>query len=78
MDHLTRQIADFAADLKYDQLPSEVVAAATRFLVDTLACAIAAHDCEPARMGLRLARGAAPERFPGRILCHGARSSAKA
>ena len=40
MDNLTRQIADFAADLKYDQLPAQVVAASTRSLVDALACAI--------------------------------------
>ncbi|MSP40469.1 MAG: MmgE/PrpD family protein [Deltaproteobacteria bacterium] len=71
MDNLTRQIANFAYELKYDQLPAEVVTAATRFIVDSLACAIAAHDCEPVRMGRRLARGAAPERFPGRIICHG-------
>ena len=77
MDNLTRQIAGFAADVKYDQLPQEIVAASTRFLVDSLACAIAAHDCEPVRMGLRLARGAAPERFPGRIICHGVRSTAE-
>jgi 2-methylcitrate dehydratase len=77
MDNLTRQIADFATDLKYDQLPAQVVTAATRCLVDTLACAIAAHDCEPAQMGLRLARGATPERFPGRIICHGERSTAE-
>lgn len=77
MDNLTREIADFAADFKYDQLPAEVVGAAARFLVDSLACAIAAHDCETARMGLRLARGAVPERFAGRILCHGERSTAE-
>ena len=77
MDNLTRQIANFAADLRYEQLPPEVVAAATRFIVDSLACAIAAHDCEPARMGLRLARGAAPVKFPGRIICHGVTTSAE-
>ena len=77
MDNLTRQIAGFAADLNYDQLPPHVVAAATRFLVDSLACAITAHDCEPARIGLRLARGAAPELFPGRIICHDQRSTAE-
>jgi 2-methylcitrate dehydratase len=77
MDNLTRQIADFAADLTYEQLPDEVTAAATRFLVDSLACAIAAHDCQPAQMGLRLARGAVPERFPGRIICHGEKSTAE-
>jgi hypothetical protein len=67
MDNLTRQIADFAADLSYENLPAEVVAAATRFLVDGLACGIAAYDCESGQIGLRLARGAAPERYPGRF-----------
>src|SRR6266480_4252591 len=77
MDDLTRQIAGFAAELKYDQLPQSVVTAASRFIVDTLACAIAAYDCESAQIGLRLARGAAPERYPGRMLLHGERSSAE-
>ncbi len=77
MDNLTRQIAGFAAELSYDKLPDEVIAAASRFLVDSLACAIAAHDCESARIGLRLARGAAPERYPGRILFHGEKSTAE-
>ena len=77
MDHLTRQIADFAHDLKFDQLPQEVVAAATRFIVDSLACAIAAHDCKPAQIGLRLARGAAPLKYPGRIICHNLTASAE-
>jgi 2-methylcitrate dehydratase len=77
MDNLTREIADFAAELSFEHLPEKVVAAATRFLVDGLACGIAAHDCESAQIGLRLARGAVPERYPGRILFHGARSTAE-
>jgi 2-methylcitrate dehydratase len=77
MDNLTSQIADFAADLSYEALPADVVAAATRFIVDSLACAIAAHDCEPVRMGLHLARGAVPARFPGRIICRGEKSTAE-
>jgi 2-methylcitrate dehydratase len=77
MDNLTRQIADFAVELSYNQLPGDVVAAATRFLVDGLACAIAARDCPQAQMGLRIARGAVPDRYPGRILLHDARSTAE-
>ena len=77
MDNLTCQIANFAYELKFAQLPQDVVAATTRFMVDSLACAIAAHDCEPAQMGLRLARGAAPLMYPGRIICHGAMSTAE-
>ncbi|MDP2602119.1 MAG: MmgE/PrpD family protein [Deltaproteobacteria bacterium] len=77
MDNLTRRIADFAAELSFEQLPEDVVSAATRFLIDTLACAIAAHDCESARIGLDLARGTAPQRYPGRILFHGEKSTAE-
>ena len=77
MDNLTRQIADFAAELSYEHLPDDVVSAATRFMVDALACAIAAHQCEAAQIGLRLASGAAPLRYPGRILCHSESSTAE-
>ena len=57
MDGLTRQIADFATRLSYRQLPPEIIAAARRFIVDTLACAITARDCESVWIGLRLAEG---------------------
>jgi 2-methylcitrate dehydratase len=77
MDNLTRQIADFAADLSFDKLPDEVVSAATRSMVDALACAMAASNCATARIGLRLARGAAPLQYRGRILCHGEWSTAE-
>jgi 2-methylcitrate dehydratase len=77
MDNLTRQIADFAAKLSYEKLPQKVVSAATRFLIDTLACAIAAANCQSAQIGLRLARGAAPLHYPGRILFHRETSTAK-
>ncbi len=78
MDNLTRLIADYASSLSFDELPEEVVHAATQRMVDSLACAIAAYRCEPAQIGLRLARGAAPQRYPGRILGFGERSTAEA
>jgi 2-methylcitrate dehydratase len=77
MDTMTRQLADFASELSFEKLPAEVVAATRRFLIDSLACAIAAYDCEPAHMGLRLAQGAAPLHYPGRIICHGETSTAE-
>ncbi len=78
MDNLTRLIADYASSLSFEELPEEVVHSATQRMVDSLACAIAAYRCEPAQIGLRLARGAAPQRFPGRILGFGERSTAEA
>src|SRR3970282_1896151 len=77
MDNLSRQIADFAAELSYEKLPQKVISATTRFLIDSLACGIAAYDCESARMGLCLARGAAPDRYPGRVLFHHEPSTAE-
>lgn len=77
MDNLTRQIADFAAELSFEQLPEDVVSAATRFLIDTLACAIAAANCKSAQIGLRLAQGAKPVHYPGRIIGHGEWSTAE-
>ena len=70
MDNLTRQIADFAAQLSFDKLPDPVTSAATRSIIDTLACAMGAANCAAAQIGLRLARGAVPRQYPGRILCH--------
>ncbi|MBI4527915.1 MAG: MmgE/PrpD family protein [Deltaproteobacteria bacterium] len=77
MDNLTCLIADYASGLTFDELPEEVIHAATQRIVDSLACAIGAYECEPARIGLRLARGAAPQRHFGRILGFGERSTAE-
>ena len=77
MDNLTRHIAEYASSLSFEELPEEVVHAATQRMVDSIACAVAAYDCKPAEIGLRLARGALPERYPGRILGHGIRSTAE-
>ncbi len=77
MDNLTRLIADYASSLSFEELPAEVVHAATQRTVDSLACAIAAYRCEPAQIALRLARRGVPERYPGRILGFGEQSTAE-
>lgn len=77
MDNLTRLIADYASSLSFEELPAEVVHAATQRTVDSLACAIAAYRCEPAQIALRLAQRAVPERYPGRILGFGEQSTAE-
>ncbi|MBI3968468.1 MAG: MmgE/PrpD family protein [Chloroflexi bacterium] len=67
MDNLTRQIAEYAATLTYDELPTKVVRAAIQRVVDALACAIGGYGCEPATIGRRLA-GAEPDRYRSRML----------
>jgi 2-methylcitrate dehydratase len=77
VDNTTRLIADYAASRSFDELPEPVVHAATQYLVDSLACAIASYECAPAGIGRRLAPGVPSERYPGRILGFGERSSAE-
>jgi 2-methylcitrate dehydratase len=77
VDEMTREIADFAAPLRFAALPDAVVEAASRYLLDSLACAIAAYHCVPAQIGRRLAEGTAPRRYAGRILGMGERASAE-
>lgn len=63
MSHVTRQIAEFAAGVTYEDLPAEVVTTAKRFLLDSLGCALGGaqqHDVELARRVLRETAGAGP------------------
>lgn len=78
MDDLTRRIANYAAHARFEDVPEDIVRAATRLVVDSLACAVAAYGSEAAEIGRRLARGAVPERYPGRMLESGERTTAEA
>ena len=71
MDKITNQIAAFSSTLKFADLSRDVVLAATQRLVDSLGCAVAAHACGPAEIGMRLAKGPASSKYVGRVICHG-------
>jgi 2-methylcitrate dehydratase len=77
MDKVTSQIAAFSSALTFADLSAEVALAATERLVDSFGCAVAAHACAPAQIGMTLARGQVPEKYIGRILCHGHLASAE-
>jgi 2-methylcitrate dehydratase len=78
MDEITHQIAEYSSGTTFDDLTDEAVHAATQRLIDSLGCALGAHDCKPARIGRRLAAGQTPGRYPGRVLCFGDRLPAEA
>jgi 2-methylcitrate dehydratase len=59
MDHSTRSIAEFAVRLGYSDLPAAVVHDCKRRVIDTVGCAIAAFDAEPARVARAVAARAA-------------------
>jgi len=71
MDTITRQIAEYASSLSFQDLDTATVHAATQRLIDALGCALGAAHCEPAQIGRRLAHGQAAGRNPGYVLCHG-------
>jgi 2-methylcitrate dehydratase len=59
MDHSTKSIAEFASRLTFEDLPAEVVHDCKRRIIDTIGCAIAAFDAEPARIARAVATRAA-------------------
>lgn len=68
MDAILESLAEFASTLRYRDIPAATVDAAKDRLVDTLGCAIAAHDCDAAEIGRSLAGPAARADLSGRIL----------
>lgn len=52
MDSTIARLAEFAAGLTYDQLPTEVVELAVARLVDALGCAVGGMDSEQARIAV--------------------------
>ncbi len=78
MDVITQRLADYASSARYDDLSDISVHAAVQRLIDSLGCAVGAHDCEPARIGRRLANGQTAGKFAGRVLCFGDRLPAEA
>ena len=67
-DQLTKQLANFATTLNFDDLGGNISHLGSQHLIDTLGCAIGAHDCKSADIGRRLAVGQKPGIFPGRTL----------
>jgi 2-methylcitrate dehydratase len=69
MDALTRQLADHAASLTFDQIPPDIVHRARQSLLDALGCAMGGLHCDSARIARRLAAGAVPNERAGVVLC---------
>ena len=73
MDTITQTITEYACTSAFEHLTEEAVHAAKQRLIDSLGCAVGAHDCEPAQIGRRLARGQTPGKYSGRVLYFGDR-----
>ena len=63
MTSLTRQLADFVAETRYEDLPQEVAHEAQRVILDSIGCALGGMAVEKGRLSAGLARrlGGTPE-----------------
>jgi len=68
------QLADYAANLRYEDLPADVVHQTKRLILDTIGCALGGYRSEPARIARELASGISATRSAA-ILGSGERSS---
>jgi len=73
VDSVTIVIAEYASISVFEHLTLEAVHAAKQRLIDSVGCAVGAHDCQPAQIGRRLARGHTPGKHAGRVLYYGDR-----
>jgi len=78
MSNLTQELASFAVDTKYEDLPVSVVHEAKLLLLDSIGCALAAITTDKGKMSLALARrlGGPPESsiigMGGKVSCSSA------
>jgi 2-methylcitrate dehydratase len=77
VDEITAPLAQYAASLRFEELPEAIVTRAVTLLIDTLACAVGGFDSPQAAIGRRLAETATPARYRGRLLGRRAFSTAE-
>ncbi|WP_288284098.1 MmgE/PrpD family protein, partial [uncultured Anaerotruncus sp.] len=76
MKEYTKILADYAAGLKYEELPADVVEQAKKIILHTIAVSIASSNMSPTVNAAAVAAG--PRRGPGATLrgAQGGRGSA--
>ena len=68
-------LARYAATLKYEDLPPDVIRTAKRTILDTIGCAIGGHTEGPSQIALKLAANVSAKQ-PATVLCTGLKTSA--
>ena len=71
---LAETLARYAANLKYEDLPEDVVRLARRTILDTIGCAFGGYDAGPSRIAIKLA-GDVSAKQPATVLISGVRTS---
>ena len=71
---LAETLARYAADLRYEDIPEDVVRIAKRTILDTIGCAFGGYSAGPSRIAIKLA-GEVSARQPATVLISGTRTS---
>jgi 2-methylcitrate dehydratase len=71
---VAEKLARYAINLKYEDLPQEVVRTAKRTILDTFGCAIGGYTAGPSRIAIKLASGYSAKQG-ATILCSGIKTS---
>jgi 2-methylcitrate dehydratase len=74
MANLAQRLSEYAANLRYEDLPAQTAHEVKRRLIDTLGCALGAYNSEPAAIARRLAAMTAST-FPATVIGAGHRTS---
>jgi 2-methylcitrate dehydratase len=71
---LAETLARYAANLRYEDLPEDVVRLAKRNILDTIGCAFGGYDAGPSRIAIKLA-GDVSAKQPATVLISGVKTS---
>ena len=74
MDRIIDQLVSYAAELKFEDIPGEVVQQTKRMIVDSIGCALGAYDSEPSQIARTLA-GTVSSTRPATVLGSGQKTS---
>jgi len=71
---LAETLARYAANLRYEDLPEDVVRLAKRTILDTIGCAFGGYDAGPSKIAIKLA-GDVSAKQPATVLISGVKTS---
>lgn len=74
MQTIAKKLGAYASNLKYEDLPADVIHQTKRTIVDTLACAFGGYESEPGRIARQVAE-LVTSNEPATILCSGQKTS---
>jgi len=71
---LDKRLARYSADLKYEDLPEDVIRIAKRSILDTFGCAFGGYSARPSKIAIKLASDVSAKQS-ATLLCEGTRTS---